>query len=72
MQTNPADADTQGDALKPIGTSSTMRMNELQQQIGRGEYEVDTLAVADAVLRHMLAHGRLRAPGDDEPDGDSY
>jgi hypothetical protein len=29
-------------------------MNEIQQQLGRGEYEVDTHAVADAILRRLL------------------
>jgi hypothetical protein len=29
-------------------------MNEIQQQVGRGEYEVDTHAVADAILRRLL------------------
>ncbi|HTU28584.1 MAG TPA: hypothetical protein VMF07_04325 [Solirubrobacteraceae bacterium] len=30
-------------------------MNELQQLIDRGEYRVDTNAVADAILRRILA-----------------
>jgi hypothetical protein len=29
-------------------------MSEIQQQVGRGEYEVDTHAVADAILRRLL------------------
>jgi hypothetical protein len=36
-----------------------MRMNELQQRVGRGEYEVDSHAVADAILRRIMA-GQLR------------
>jgi hypothetical protein len=32
-----------------------MRMNEIQQQIGRGEYRVDSQAVADAIIRRLLA-----------------
>jgi len=36
-------------------------MNELQQLIDRGEYRVDTQAVADAIVRRLLAgHGRPR------------
>jgi anti-sigma28 factor (negative regulator of flagellin synthesis) len=40
----------------PIGEGNVrgMRMNEIQQQVGRGEYEVDTHAVADAILRRLL------------------
>lgn len=35
-------------------------MNEIQQKVGRGEYEVDTHAVADAILRRLLArHERV-------------
>jgi hypothetical protein len=38
-------------------------MNELQQLIDRGEYRVDTHAVADAILRRILAgSGRPEAP----------
>ena len=31
-----------------------MRLDELQAQVGRGEYRVDTQAVADAILRRLL------------------
>jgi hypothetical protein len=45
--------------IGPISTSqgrpNEMRMNELQQLIDRGEYRVDTHAVADAILRRILA-----------------
>lgn len=42
-------------------------MNELQQLIDRGEYRVDTHAVADAILRRLLAcHGRPEPPLADE------
>jgi hypothetical protein len=45
-----------------------MRMNEIQQRVGRGEYEVDSHAVADAILRRLMA-GQLRpsAPRASEP-----
>ena len=42
-------------------------MNEIQQQIGRGEYQVDTHAVADAILRRLMqGHGRPAASSSDE------
>jgi anti-sigma28 factor (negative regulator of flagellin synthesis) len=31
-----------------------MRIVEIQQQVGRGEYRVDTHAVAEAILRRLL------------------
>jgi hypothetical protein len=31
-----------------------MRLNQLQDQIGRGEYRVDTHAVADAIIRRLI------------------
>jgi hypothetical protein len=31
-----------------------MRISEIQEQVGRGEYRVDTHAVADAILRKLL------------------
>jgi hypothetical protein len=31
-----------------------LRLNEIQEQVGRGEYRVDTQAVADAILRRLL------------------
>ena len=34
-----------------------MRISELQQQVGRGEYRVDTHAVAEAILLTLL-HGQ--------------
>jgi hypothetical protein len=45
-----------------------MRMNEIQQQVGRGEYEVDSHAVADAILRRLMS-GQVRpsAPRVAEP-----
>jgi hypothetical protein len=47
-----------------------MRMNELQQLIDRGEYRVDTHAVADAILRRWLAgRGQTQAPPAVEHDG---
>jgi anti-sigma-28 factor FlgM len=31
-----------------------MRISEIREQVGRGEYRVDTHAVADAILRRLL------------------
>ncbi len=31
-----------------------MRLSEIQEQIGRGQYQVDTHAVADAIVRRLL------------------
>jgi hypothetical protein len=58
MQCPPPDADTGRDELRPITPmkegNSALRLNEIQEQIGRGEYRVDTQAVADAIIRRML------------------
>ena len=51
-----------GPISTPQGRPSEMRMNELQQLIDRGEYRVDTQAVADAIVRRLLAgRGRPQA-----------
>jgi hypothetical protein len=34
-----------------------MRIEQIQQQVGKGEYQVDTQAVADAILRRILGVG---------------
>ena len=31
-----------------------MRLSEIQEQIGRGQYQVDTHAVAEAIVRRLL------------------
>ena len=36
------------------GTARGMRIDQIQQQVGKGEYQVDTHAVADAILRRIL------------------
>ncbi len=52
-----------GPISTPQGRPNEMRMNELQQLIDRGEYRVDTHAVADAILRRILpAPGRPETP----------
>jgi hypothetical protein len=42
-----------------------MRLNEIQEQIGRGQYDVNPRAVADAIVRRLLAE--LRPAGWDRP-----
>ena len=40
-----------------------MRIAEIQEQVGRGEYRVDANAVADAIVRRLLSeHGLLGSP----------
>ncbi len=47
-----------------------MRIDEIQQQIGRGEYEVDTKVVANAILRKLMqGYGRMAsAPSGDQAE----
>ena len=40
-----------------------MRISEIQEQIGRGEYHVDTHAVAEAIVRRLLQEHKLPAAG---------
>ncbi|HLH65237.1 MAG TPA: flagellar biosynthesis anti-sigma factor FlgM [Solirubrobacteraceae bacterium] len=43
-----------------------MRITEIQQRIGRGEYRVDAIQVADAIVRRLL--GAIEPPVR-RPDG---
>lgn len=43
-----------------------MRLTEIQEQIGRGEYRVNAEAVADAIIRRML-HELSAAGADHKP-----
>jgi hypothetical protein len=46
-----------------------MRISEIQEQVGRGEYSVDTHAVAEAILRRLLL--RTEGAGSEErPHGE--
>jgi hypothetical protein len=51
-------ADTPANEFHPTTpmreVSSAVRLNEIQEQIGRGEYRVDAHAVADAIIRRLL------------------
>jgi anti-sigma28 factor (negative regulator of flagellin synthesis) len=40
-----------------------MRISEIQEQIGRGEYHVDTHAVAEAIVRRLLQEHKASAAG---------
>lgn len=43
-----------------------MLVSQLQDQIGRGEYRVDAQAVADAIIRRLIAaRGTLAPPATD-------
>jgi anti-sigma28 factor (negative regulator of flagellin synthesis) len=39
-----------------------MRVSEIQQQVGRGEYQVDTHAVAEAIVRRMILQEQAAVP----------
>ena len=49
-----------------------MRITEIQTQVGRGEYQVDHRAVADAILRRLLGSPVRSGPAGafDEPPND--
>jgi hypothetical protein len=38
-----------------------MQLAQIQAQIGRGEYRVDTQAVAEAIVRRLVAHRKTEA-----------
>ena len=46
-----------------------MRIVELQEQVGRGEYRVDTHAVADAIVRRLFLEPKL-AGTEKRPQGE--
>ena len=39
-----------------------MRLSELQRQVAHGEYRIDSQAVADAIVRRLLAVRKLGLP----------
>lgn len=41
-----------------------MRVTRIQEQIGRGEYHVNTHAVADAIIRRFLGDPRPEPPAE--------
>jgi len=47
------------------GREVNVRLSEIQKQIGTGEYRVQPMAVADAIVRRLLAERELAvAPRD--------
>jgi anti-sigma28 factor (negative regulator of flagellin synthesis) len=42
-----------------------MKVMDLQEQIGRGEYQVDAQAVANAIMRRLLAERGQRSAAQD-------
>ncbi len=56
------------DATEPRAEGNrAMRLSQIHDQIGRGEYRVDTQAVADAIIRRLVAEQRLGATGAPPP-----
>ena len=72
VQRDPADAETHstvfGHSSTGEGSAHGMRLSEIQQQIGSGEYRVDTHAVADAIIRRLLSVAAPAAAPRSEPD----
>ena len=55
---------------QPIGEGNRdMRISEIQEQVGRGEYRVDTHAVAEAILRRLL-HEHKQTGSQKRPQGE--
>lgn len=42
-----------------------MKVMDLQEQVGRGEYQIDAQAVADAIVRRLLAERGQRPAAQD-------
>jgi anti-sigma28 factor (negative regulator of flagellin synthesis) len=47
-----------------------MRLNEIQEQVGLGEYRVDSQAVADAIVRRLLSGHRTTSTDDKRGQGE--
>jgi hypothetical protein len=47
-----------------------MRLSQIQEQIGRGQYEVDAHAVADAIVRRLVQGRAIVTPEDTGPQGE--
>jgi hypothetical protein len=51
--------------IKPAGEGKRereMRLIQIQEQIGRGEYHVDSHAVADAIVRRLMEQHKANPP----------
>jgi anti-sigma28 factor (negative regulator of flagellin synthesis) len=44
-----------------------MKVVDIQEQVGRGEYQVDERAVAEAILRRILGERRSRTASEGSP-----
>jgi anti-sigma28 factor (negative regulator of flagellin synthesis) len=44
-----------------------MKVVDIQEQVGRGEYQVDERAVAEAILRRILGERRSRITSEGSP-----
>jgi hypothetical protein len=47
-----------------------MRLSQIQEQVGRGEYQVDTHAVAEAIVRRLVEEHKVVASGDKRAHGE--
>jgi anti-sigma28 factor (negative regulator of flagellin synthesis) len=63
MEADAGNADSETELIKqptPLGEGNpNMRLSQIQEQIGRGEYQVDTQAVADAIVRKLLQEQKM-------------
>jgi anti-sigma28 factor (negative regulator of flagellin synthesis) len=50
-----------GPTARGEGNPDEMKIIDLQEQVGRGKYKVDPHAVADAIVRRLLAERGQRA-----------
>jgi hypothetical protein len=56
---------------QPIGEGKrSMRVNQIQEQIRRGEYQVDTHAVAEAFLRRFVQEAKVGPSEDTTPQAE--
>jgi anti-sigma28 factor (negative regulator of flagellin synthesis) len=63
-------ADIQPEMKRPPLTgegSHDMKVTDIQEQVGRGEYQVDERAVAEAILRRILGERRSQSASQSSP-----
>jgi hypothetical protein len=57
--------------IQPIGEGKRrLRVNQIQEQIGRGDYQVDTHAVAEAFLRRCAQDAKVVPTEDETPQAE--
>ena len=63
MEAEAGSADSEFELIRqptPLGEGNpNMRLSQIQEQIGRGEYQVDAQAVADAIVHKLLQERRM-------------